>query len=152
MISKKRTSIKTNQSHIKVVIAGCGNYGRNLANTLAESGKEVIIIEKNREKLETLSKLSIQNDLIVGFLGDVTISEDLLEIDIGTADLFIATTGSDSVNALAAQKIKLMYGVNDVICIMSDVSKQKLYESLGIKIVNHTEIAIQSLIDSSLES
>ena len=99
-----------------------------------------------------MSKLSVQNDLIVGFLGDVTIGEDLLEIDIGTADLFIATTGSDSVNALAAQKIKLMYGVNDVICIMSDVSKQKLYESLGIKIVNHTEIAIQSLIDSSLES
>ena len=152
MISKKRTSIKTNQSHIKVVIAGCGNYGRNLAITLAESGKEVIIIEKNRGKLESLSKLSIQNDLIVGFLGDVTISEDLLEIDIGTADLFIATTGSDSVNALAAQKIKLMYGVDDVICIMSDVSKQKLYESLGIRIVNHTEIAIQSLIDSSLES
>ncbi len=99
-----------------------------------------------------MSKLSIQNDLIVGFLGDVTIGENLLEIDIGTADLFIATTGSDSVNVLAAQKIKLMYGVDDVICIMSDVSKQKLYESLGIKIVNHTEIAIQSLIDSSLES
>ena len=152
MISKKRTGIKTNQSHIKVVIAGCGNYGRNLAITLAGSGKEVIIIEKNRVKLESLSKLSVQNDLIVGFLGDVTISEDLLEIDIGTADLFIATTGSDSVNALAAQKIKLMYGVDDVICIMSDVSKQKLYDSLGIKIVNHTEIAIQSLIDSSMES
>ena len=152
MISKKRTSIKTNQSNIKVVIAGCGNYGRNLAITHAESGKEVMIIDKNREKLETLSKLSVQNDLIVGFLGDVTISEDLLEIDIGTADLFIATTGSDSINALAAQKIKLLYGVDDVICIMSDVSKQKLYESLGIKIVNHVEIAIQSLIDSSLES
>ena len=152
MISKKMTDNKTNRSDKKIVIAGCGNYGRSLAITLAESGQEIIIIERNRAKLETLSKLSVQNDLIVGFLGDATIGEDLAEIDIGNADLFIATMGSDSVNALAAQKVKLMYGIDDVICIMSDVSKQKLYESLGIKIVNHTKIAIQSLIDSSLES
>ena len=152
MISKKRTNQKATLSSKKVVIAGCGNYGLSLAINLAESGNEVTIIDKNRGELEALSKISVNSDLIVGFLGDATIGDDLLKIDIGTADLFIATTGSDSINALAAQKVKLQFGIDDVICLMSDVSKQKLYENLGVKIVNHTELTIKSLIDSSLES
>ena len=119
---------------------------------LAESGQEVIIIEKDRSKLEALSRLSGQSELIVGFLGDATINDDLLEIDVGNADSFVATTGSDAINALAAQKVKLIFGVDEVICLMSDTSRQRLYENLGIKIVNHTEITIKSLIDSSLES
>ena len=102
--------------------------------------------------VEALSRLSGQNDLIIGFLGDATIYEDLLEIDVGSTDSFIATTSSDAINALAAQKVKVIFGVDEVICLMSDTSRQKLYENLGIKIVNHTEITIKSLIDSSLES
>ena len=143
---------KNNSSDKKVVIVGCGNYGRRLAITLTESGKEVVIIDKSRAKLEALSQLSLNSDLLVGFLGDGTIAADLLEIDIGNSDLFIAATSSDSINALAAQKARLIFGVDEAICLMSDVSKQKLYEKLGIKIVNHTEITIESLINSSLEN
>ncbi len=152
MISKPKKNKKSNPDLIKTVIAGCGNYGRILAMNLSELGQEVTIIEKDREKLEALSKLSGKNDLIVGFLGDATNREDLIEIDISNADSFIATTGSDSINALAAQKVKVIFGIDEVICLMSDTSKQKLYENLGMKIVNHTEITIKSLIDSSLES
>jgi len=152
MTSKAKITKKSNPPPKKAVVAGCGNYGRTLAMNLAESGQEVIIIEKDRSKLEALSRLSGQNDLIIGFLGDATIYEDLLEIDVGSTDSFIATTSSDAINALAAQKVKVIFGVDEVICLMSDTSRQKLYENLGIKIVNHTEITIKSLIDSSLES
>ena len=152
MTSKAKNTKNSNSPTKKTVVAGCGNYGRTLAMNLAESGQEVIIIEKDRSKLEALSRLSGQNDLIIGFLGDATINDDLLEIDVGNADSFVATTGSDAINALAAQKVKVIFGVDEVICLMSDTSRQRLYENLGIKIVNHTEITIKSLIDSSLES
>ncbi|PZC41423.1 MAG: Trk K+ transport system, NAD-binding component [Chloroflexi bacterium] len=94
----------------------------------------------------------MHSDLIVGFLGDATLSDDLKEIEILDTDLFIATTNSDSINALAVQKAKLLFGVDNVICLISDVSKQKLYERLGVKIVNYSEIIIESLIHSSLEN
>jgi len=152
MTLKKTTDSKANESSKKVVIVGCGNYGKRLAIKLAESGNRVVIIDKNRVALETLSELSGQSDLIVGFLGDATLSNDLMEIEIRNTDLFIATTNSDSINALAVQKAKLLFEVDNVICLMSDVSKQKLYENLGVKIVNYTEIIIKSLIDSSLEN
>ena len=152
MTLKKTPDSKANGSSKKAVIVGCGNYGKNLAIKLAESGKQVVIIDKNRVALEALSELSVNSDLIVGFLGDATLSDDLKEIEILNTDLFVATTNSDSINALAAQKAKLLFGVNNVICLISDVSKQKLYEQLGIRIVNYSEIIIESLIHSSLEN
>ena len=75
---------KNNSSDKKVVIVGCGNYGRRLAITLTESGKEVVIIDKSRAKLEALSQLSINSDLLVGFLGDGTIAVSYTHLTLPT--------------------------------------------------------------------
>ena len=58
---------KNNPNDKKIVIVGCGTYGRSLAMALAKSGNEVIIIDSNRTKLESLSQLSLNSDLLVGF-------------------------------------------------------------------------------------
>ena len=129
---------KANLKSKRVVVAGCSSYGRSLAITLAKAGNQITIIDKNKSKLDELSQLTDKSNRIIGFVGD--------------AQLFVCTTNSDSTNALAGQKAQQMFGVEDIVCLMSDNSRQKLYESLGIKVINHSQITSESLASICLET
>ncbi len=143
---------KANLKSKRVVVAGCSSYGRSLAITLAKAGNQITIIDKNKSKLDELSQLTDKSNRIIGFVGDATIMTDLIKLDISDVQLFVCTTNSDSTNALAGQKAQQMFGVEDIVCLMSDNSRQKLYESLGIKVINHSQITSESLASICLET
>jgi trk system potassium uptake protein TrkA len=95
---------------MKVVIVGAGEVGYHIADRLSREGQDVALIEKSPDKARTLaSKL---NALVVEGVGSS--AEVLEEVEIQSADLFIAVTNQDEVNLIACM-LANEYGVPKIV-------------------------------------
>lgn len=83
---------------MRVVIAGASALGRATARQLIEAGHEVVVIDRDRERLEKLSE-SHDCGLIEG---DVTLPTILREAGGESPDAIFALTNSDEDNILCA--------------------------------------------------
>jgi len=70
----------------------------------------------------------------------------MLEAGIADADVFIAATGKDSLNGLAAQRAKTIYRVNKVMTAVKDEDARSLYVSLGITTINKAALSSDELV------
>ena len=82
-----------------VMIMGGGRIAVYLTRLLQESGIEVTVIEKDRERCDTLCDLIPEAHVV---WGDATFSDVLLEDGIKTADGFVALTGDDGDNIITS--------------------------------------------------
>ena len=73
---------------MKIVIAGDGDTGSHLANTLSIENQDVVMIGSNRTHLEDLE---ISCNLIT-HLGNAVSASDLKNCGVDGADLFVAVT------------------------------------------------------------
>ncbi len=122
-----------------IVIIGCGRIGGSLAHELSNEGHDVVIIDNDKEKLDSLGS---------GFNGTrlrgVEFDHDvLLEAGIEKAEVFLAMTPDDNVNLMAAQVASRLLGVKRVIARVCDSQKQFLYDQLGIETICPTINASQ---------
>jgi len=69
----------------------------------------------------------------------------MIEAGIADADVFIAATGKDSLNGLAAQRAKTVFRVDRVMTAVKDEAARSLYDSLGIITIDKTSIASEQL-------
>ncbi len=81
---------------MKIIIAGAGKVGYNLAKSLSHH-HEVTVIDKNEEALERLSE---ELD-ILPILGDVENPQTYRDLNEKGIDLFISVTNIDEVNILS---------------------------------------------------
>lgn len=81
---------------MRVVIIGAGKVGDALSFHLAKEGCDVVVIDRNLKKLE---KISNSYDVMT-IEGNATSCEVLGSADVAHADMVIAVTSSDEVNAL----------------------------------------------------
>jgi len=125
---------------VRIVIMGCGRAGSTLAERLAAADHHVVVIEPDRRNLVRLPRSLIDSGAIGVVEGDGTTSEALQAAGIEDADLFIAVSGRDTLNGLAAQKVRRYYRREHVICRVKDEDLRRLYESAGIATVNPTEL------------
>lgn len=122
-----------------IVIIGCGRIGGSLAHELSNEGHDVVIIDNDKVKLDTLGS---------GFNGTrlrgVEFDHDvLLEAGIEKAQVFLAMSPDDNVNLMAAQVASRLLGVKRVIARVCDSQKQFLYDQLGIETICPTMNASQ---------
>ena len=81
---------------LKIVVVGAGKVGDTLVNRLADEGHNLVIIDKN---VERLNQLADQCDFMC-ISGSGASHEILEEAGVSEADLFIAVTESDELNLL----------------------------------------------------
>ncbi|AHM05112.1 Trk system potassium uptake protein TrkA [Roseibacterium elongatum DSM 19469] len=82
---------------MRIVILGASRFGFAIADTLIEAEHEVVIIDKSRERLETLAER-----LDCGMLtGDGTMPSTLREVWRDERDVFVAVTNASEDNILA---------------------------------------------------
>ena len=81
---------------LKIIVVGAGKVGDTLVNRLAEEGHDLVIIDKNVDRLTELANLCD----CMGIIGNGASHEVLEEAGIATADLFISVTESDELNLL----------------------------------------------------
>ncbi|KFN49897.1 Trk system potassium transporter TrkA [Arenimonas composti] len=113
----------------RILIAGGGNIGRNLARNL-ESRYSVKVLERSRERARGIAEDLLNSIVLVGDCAD----EDLLrEENIDQTDVYCAMTNDDEANILSAMLAKRL-GCPRVISLINRPSYAELVEGGPIDI------------------
>jgi trk system potassium uptake protein TrkA len=126
----------------RIILAGGGNIGSNLAHQL-ERNHHVKIIERDPERAETIAE-SLEKAIVL--VGDCADEELLREEAIDTTDVYCVLTNDDEANILSSMLAKRM-GSEKVIAIINRPSYVDLVESSSIDIaVSPQQITIGALL------
>ncbi|NDL67820.1 potassium channel family protein [Anaerotalea alkaliphila] len=120
-----------------VLIAGCGGFGRKLAQVLSGGDRSITLIDLSPEAFVALPP-EFEGRLLAGDATDVALLE---QAGIATADMLVAATDNDNTNIFLAEIAKTIYGVKDVASRLYDGDKTRAYKDLGIRILNPVELA-----------
>jgi trk system potassium uptake protein len=123
-----------------MIVVGGGKVGYHLAKTLINEGHEVLIIEKDRSRIE----------FITGELGSICLHGDgceaSVQADAGTAraDMLVAVTGDDEDNLVACQVAKHKFKVPRTIARISNPKNEKLFRMLGVDVtISSTNVIME---------
>jgi trk system potassium uptake protein TrkA len=126
----------------RVVIAGGGNIGVQLALAL-EQTNQVKIIERNPDRARHISE---QLNKAIVLVGDAADEELLLEENIDNVDVFCALTNAEEANILSAMLAKRL-GAQKVMALINRPSYAELVESGSIDIaISPQQVTIGSLL------
>ncbi|PKM84004.1 MAG: hypothetical protein CVU88_00270 [Firmicutes bacterium HGW-Firmicutes-13] len=126
-----------------VIIAGCGEAGARLSNSLAEMKYNIVIIDREQSSFEKLNQ-EFNGITILGNAIDIDIQR---KAGIEDADIFIAVTGDNNANLMAAQIAKRIFKVNNVIARFNGHQVETVYERQGIKIIYPIILETRHIID-----
>ena len=104
------------------------------------------MIEKNPKAASLLPRGRVDSGVITIIHHDGTTGAAMIEAGISDADVFIAATGKDSLNGLAAQRAKTIFRIDEVMTAVKDEGARTLYDSLGITTINKTALASDELV------
>lgn len=129
-----------------VIVAGCGKLGSGLARVLSSQGHDVTIVGEDIDR----RRLGGEFDGVV--VEGNPIDEDILErAGMGKADLFVAATADDRLNAMAAQVAREIFRVPAALARISDPMLEAFYSGIGLDTVCPTSTAINQILDLILE-
>ncbi len=112
-----------------IIIVGAGEFGMGLANRLSTRNTRIIVIDLTEEAFHRLPGVFAGEQV----LGDGTDAELLRKAGISQAQIFVAATGDDNVNLLAAQIAGRIFHVSEVFLRLNDKSKEKLIQEYNMK-------------------
>ena len=136
---------------MNVIIVGAGNIGSSLTSKLSDLGHRITVIERNSKAVSLIPRGRVDSGAITVIHRDGSTGAGMLEGGISDADVFIAATGKDSLNGLAAQRAKTIFGVEKVMAVVADDGMRILYESLGISTINKATLASDRLVSVLIE-
>ncbi|MCK5580640.1 MAG: Trk system potassium transporter TrkA [Candidatus Omnitrophica bacterium] len=132
---------------MKIVIAGAGIIGANLAKSLTEENHEVYLIERNEETAQKVhEKLDVK--VVVGNSADPNV---LKKVFVSEADLVIAVTTSDETN-LVVCSLAAKFGAKRRIARVRNAALSKTLVEAGLnrfdinEIINPEEVAAQAIV------
>lgn len=125
-----------------VVVVGGGKIGYYLTKTLVNEGHEVLLIEKNKRKVDTY----LDRFGSVVMLGDGCEASTLEAAGVARADVVIAVTGDDEDNLVVCQVAKARFRVPRTIARVNNPKNEQLLRGLGVdETVNQTNLTLNIL-------
>ncbi len=131
---------------MKVVVAGCGRVGSQLAEMLSLDGHEVTVIDKDASSFKRLFKM-FPGRAIEGMSFDM---DALKEAGIEGADAFAAVTNYDNANLMSAEVAREVFEVPWVVARIYNPDKQETYQALGLDHVIGTELIARTIMEMLL--
>lgn len=126
----------------KVVIAGGGNIGLDLARTL-EGSCQVKIIERDWQRAR---RISDELSRAIVLQGDSADEELLLEENIDSTDVFVAVTNAEEANILSSMLAKRL-GARKVMALINKIAYAELVEAGTIDIaISPQQITLGTLL------
>lgn len=86
---------------MKIIIAGAGEVGTYLAKMLSDEEQDIIIMDNDESRLNMLEDYNLMT-----YCGSATSFDDLEQVGVSRADLFIAVTPYEARNILACSLAK----------------------------------------------
>jgi len=116
---------------MRVIIVGAGEVGLQLARFLSAEDIDVIVVDKNKEKLKRISE-ELDVALVEGEGGSPSVLKDA---GADSADLLLAVTDMDETNMVACLVAKVMFQIPRNVARIRNLeylSNEVLLDSLGI--------------------
>jgi len=131
MVTKTRGMfVSESELHLKqrVMIAGGGETGYHLADSLSRRDYRIVLLERNQEHCKRLAKLLPGVTVIHANANRRSVLEDE---GGGTVDYFVACTGSDESNIMAGVEAREL-GAARVMCVVGRPDYANVVGKLGI--------------------
>ncbi len=134
---------------MKIVIIGAGEVGFHIAEKLSEENQDVVIIDKDPQKIKRIT----ENLDVQALLGTGTSPRLLKDTGISNADLLVAATNSDEVNLISCL---LARNINQFMVKVARVRNEEYLEEknlfskelLGIdQIINPQSVMVKTILD-----
>lgn len=129
-----------------IIVVGGGKVGFYLTKTLLSEGYEVLLIEKNGDKIEEFQE---QFGAVV-LTGDGAEAQTLKAAGAARADVVIAVTGEDEDNLVICQIAKQKFHVAKTIARVNNPKNEQLFRTLGIDVTVSQTNHILHLIEQSI--
>ncbi|GLV57347.1 hypothetical protein KDH_41830 [Dictyobacter sp. S3.2.2.5] len=129
-----------------IIVGGGGDVGYYLTRYLLQQGHEILLLEKENGRFQTLSEELGQAVL----KGDACEARTMEEAGARRADAVIAVTGEDEDNLVICQMAKKRFNVARTIARLNNPKHEELFQRLGIDVTVSPTKAILSLIESEL--
>jgi trk system potassium uptake protein TrkA len=129
-----------------VIVVGGGKVGYYLTKTLLSDGFEVLLIERNPEKVEVFA----ERFGAVVVAGDGAEAATLAAAGAARADVVIAVTGEDEDNLVICQMAKQKFHVGRTIARVNNPKNEQLFRTLGIDVTVSQTNYILHLIEQSI--
>lgn len=129
-----------------IVVVGAGKVGFHLTKSLMAEGQEVLVIEKDGEKV----------DRIIAALGGTAIQGDGAEVatlelaGVERADVVAAVTGHDEDNLIIAQVAKGRFNVPRTVARINNPRNEFIFGQLGIDATVSATQIILSIIQQEI--
>jgi trk system potassium uptake protein TrkA len=129
-----------------LIVAGGGKIGYYLTKTLVNEGYEVLLIEKDRAKV----------DIYTERFGSVVMEGDACEASVldnagaSRANVVIACTGNDEDNLVICQMAKRKFNVPRAIARINNPKNEEIFRRLGIDVTVSQTNVILALIEQEI--
>ena len=136
---------------MRIVVAGAGEIGEQLVETLSENGEnEIVIIDRDEARTDALAAAFDT----LAICGDATHPKVLEKAQIRRADALIAVTGVDAVNVVIAMLAR-RFEVEKVIVKLDSNALRAACEEIGVTGIVTPKLAavtkLQALLAGSSE-
>lgn len=131
-----------------IIIVGAGKVGYHLTKLLLAQGHEVMLIEKDKSKVDIL--INELGDCILH--GDGSTMEILTEAGANRADAIVAVTGHDEDNLVICQLSKMMFFGPRTIARVNNPRYEETFWSLGIDATVSATKLINALIQEQVRA
>lgn len=132
---------------MRVAIAGAGAVGRSIARELLGNKHEVLLIDKEPDK--------IVPDRIVGanwLLGDACEVANLEDASLEDYDVVVGATGDDKVNLVVSLLAKTEFSVRRVVARINHPANEWLFnEAWGVDVAVSTPRVLAALVEEAVE-
>lgn len=128
---------------MKVIVIGCGTFGKELSYKLFLRGHEVVVVDHTYAAFNSLPP-DFKGRLVEG---EVLNQEVLHRAGVEQADVLITATGSDVLNLAVGHVAQEHYHVPTVIARNYEPALRSLYEIFGLQVVSGSSWAIRRIED-----
>ncbi|MFT4036753.1 MAG: NAD-binding protein [Thermomicrobiales bacterium] len=129
-----------------VIVAGGGKVGYYLAQHLLIEGHEVLLMERNAERVAEI------NDTLgaVAIVGDGAEVSALASAGAARANVVVAVTGEDEDNLVICQVAKEKFHVGRTIARVNNPKNENLFRMLGVDVTVSQTNYILNLIEQAI--
>lgn len=132
---------------MRIVIAGCGRVGRDLARRLAMVGHDVSIVDSDPAAIDKLGS-AFNGTTHIGLAYDVDV---LRGAGIERADSLVAVTSSDNANLLAVEVAQEVFNVKRAVARLDDPAREQAYRALDINYVPASRIVTNVIFEAVID-
>ena len=131
-----------------IVVIGCGNVGSHLARALAAMGHEMLVIEKDRQRCDTLRDELASSDVALN--GDGTDVNVLRAAGVARADVLIAVATRDEDNLAACQIARHTFNTPKTMALVKQPENEALFKLLGVDVTINVTHPVLATIEEEI--